>query len=117
MVQYRSNKVELFIAKRLSMVELIEFLTAQLRPYLCGAPWKKGLNLTSLNGVEAWLWPFGCLEARLGVDVLTDELLEFLEGDGDLLRVAIDAVGHGVFLRFLFAEDEGVGDLVDLRLA
>ena len=78
---------------------------------------EKGLNHTSLNAVEAWLWPFGCLEARLGVDVLANELLEFLEGDGDLLRVAIDAVGHGAFLRFLLAEDEGVGDLVDLRLA
>ena len=39
------------------------------------------------------------------------------ERDGDLLGIAVDAIGDASFFRFLLAEDEGVGNLVDLSVA
>ena len=56
-----------------------------------------------------------CLRLISGffVDGFADDLHEFVERNGDLLLLAVDAVGDGTIFLFLLADDEGEWDLVD----
>lgn len=51
------------------------------------------------------------------LDGREDQGLEFIQGNGDLILLAIDAIGDLAKFLFLVADDEGEGDLVHLRVA
>ena len=61
--------------------------------------------------------PNSRLESSLFGNVLLDEFLKLFLGDGDLVFLPVDAVGEGGILHFLVAEDDGVGDFLDLGVA